>query len=83
MKRTLAFLCALALMLSLVPGAAFAATQDLQAEIDAGAETIVLEADASDITVTRDTTIDLNGYDLSDVTVLGGTLYLLDSQTAD
>jgi len=85
MKRILAFLCVLALVLSVVPAAAFAAdNQDLQAEINANAEEIiVLEAAASNVTVNRDITIDLNGHDLDGVTVTGGTLYLLDSQTAD
>ena len=84
MKRIFALLFVLAMMLSLVPAAVFATAQDLQALIDAGAEeTIVLEADASNITVSRDTTIDLNGHNLDGVTVTGGTLYLLDSQTAD
>ena len=84
MKRILAFLCVLAMMLSVVNPAAFAAENDLQAAIDAGTEEIlVLEADASDITVNRDTTIDLNGHNIDGVTVLAGTLYCLDSATAD
>ena len=77
MKRILAFLCVLAMMLSVIPAAAFASEQASTAEI------IVLEADASNITINCDTIIDLNGYDIDGVTVTGGTLYLLDSQTAD
>ena len=77
MKRILSFLCMLAMLLSVVNPAAFAA------EETAGAETIVLEADASNVTVNRDTIIDLNGHNLDGVTVTGGTLYCMDSQTAD
>jgi len=84
MKKLVSILCVLAMMLSLIPAAAFAAEQELQAAIDAGAEEIiVLEADASNVTVNRDTTIDLNGHSIDGVTVTGGTLYCLDSQTAD
>ena len=77
MKKLITALCVMAMLLSVVNPAAFAA------EETAGTETIVLEADASNVTVNRDTIIDLNGHNLDGVTVTGGTLYCMDSQTAD
>ena len=80
MKRLLAILCTLALVLSVINPAVFAAeNSDLQvAKDDDSFEIIVLEEDTSNLTVNRDTTIDLNGYDLDGVSVQSGTLYLLD-----
>lgn len=43
----------------------------------------VLEADATGLEFTGDNYVDLNGHSLSGVTVTGGTLYCMDSQTAD
>ena len=56
----------------------------LQAAVeDYTAGVIQLCSDAADITVTKDVYLDLNGHSISDVTVTGGTLYCMDSQTAD
>ena len=84
MKKYLSLFCVLAMVLGVVSPAAMAAEQDLQATVTTNAEEIiVLEADASDITINGDTVIDLNGHNLGGVTVTGGTLYCMDSQTAD
>jgi len=85
MKRLLAILCTLAMMLSVINPTVFAAeNSSLQAAVDNNiADIIVLEEDASNITVNRDTTIDLNGHNIDGVTVLAGTLYCMDSATAD
>ena len=77
MKKLLSVLCVLAMLVSVVNPAAFAAIDDDTSEI------IVLEEDASNLTVNRDTTIDLNGHNIDGVSVLAGTLYLMDSATAD
>ena len=54
------------------------------AAVSAAEQTVVvLEADAVDLIVNGDTTIDLNGHAINGVTVTDGTLYCLDSQTAD
>ena len=85
MKRLLAILCTLALMLSVINPAVFAAeNSSLQAAKDDDSfEIIVLEEDTSNLTVNRDTYLDLNGHDLTGVSVTGGTLYIRDSATAD
>lgn len=44
---------------------------------------VQLLTDAGDIAVNKDTYLDLNGFDVADVTVAGGTLYVMDSQTDD
>ena len=44
---------------------------------------IVLQDNARNITVSRDTRLDLNGYDIEGVTVASGTLYCMDSATDD
>ena len=44
---------------------------------------VQLLTDAGNITVTKDTYLDLNGFDVADVAVTGGTLYVMDSQTDD
>ncbi len=44
---------------------------------------IQLLTDADSITVNKDTYLDLNGFDINDVTVTNGTLYVMDSQTDD
>ena len=41
------------------------------------------DAADADITITQDTYIDLNGYDIGSAEVTGGTLFLYDSQTDD
>lgn len=58
---------------------------DAIAEYEGGKAVIKLLDDASkdNITITQDTYIDLNGYDLGSVTVTAGTLFLYDSQTDD
>jgi len=96
MKRIVAFLCVVALMLGVVNPAVFASdsataatngTQtysSLQAAVDGYTDgVIVLEENASNITVNRDTYVDLNGHSIENVTVTGGTLYCADSETAD
>jgi len=42
-----------------------------------------LQADVEELTFGQDTRLDLNGYDIGNVTVTGGTLYVMDSQTDD
>ena len=74
MKRILAFFCMLVMVASLLNPAVFAQTEET---------VITLEADTSNMTVTGDTYIDLNGHSIDGVTVTGGTLYCMDSQTAD
>ena len=44
---------------------------------------IQLQADADSLTFSEDTYLDLNGYDVENVTVTAGTLYVMDSQTDD
>ena len=44
---------------------------------------IQLQADADSLTFDKDTYLDLNGYDVANVTVTAGTLYVMDSQTDD
>lgn len=44
---------------------------------------IQLQADADSLTFDKDTYLDLNGYDVENVTVTAGTLYVMDSQTDD
>ena len=44
---------------------------------------IQLQADADSLTFSEDTYLDLNGYDVANVTVTAGTLYVMDSQTDD
>lgn len=44
---------------------------------------VQLLADAGSITVNKDTYLDLNGFDVENVTVANGTLYVMDSQTDD
>ena len=78
MKKLITTLCVMAMLLSVVNPAAFAAEETNSTE-----GIVVLEADASNVTVNRDTIIDLNGHNLDGVTVTGGTLYCMDSQTAD
>ena len=64
----------LAMIVSLLNPSVFAQTEET---------VITLEADASNMTLTGDTYIDLNGHSIDGVTVMGGTLYCMDSQTAD
>ena len=42
-----------------------------------------LQAAATELTFDKDTVLDLNGYSLNGVTVTNGTLYLMDTKTAD
>ena len=49
----------------------------------ADADVIILQEDTASITVTEDTYLNLNGFDVSSVTVSGGKLYVFDGQTDD
>lgn len=73
MKRFSIFLILVFLLGAAILGVSAAQTQDM----------IVLEADATGLEFTGDTYVDLNGYSISGVTVTNGTLYCMDSQTAD
>ncbi|MBO5867512.1 MAG: glycoside hydrolase family 95 protein, partial [Oscillospiraceae bacterium] len=44
---------------------------------------VQLLTDAGDITIAKDTYLDLNGFDVANATVTGGTLFVMDSQTDD
>ena len=83
MRKLICALCVLTMMLSAASPVAFAVEDgNLQAAENAGIT--VLQADASDLTIECDTTIDLNGYDIDGVTVAeGATLYVRDSRTDD
>lgn len=63
----------------------FDSLQDAMENYEGGKAVIKLLDDASDadITITQDTYIDLNGYNIGSATVTGGTLYVYDSQTDD
>ena len=73
MKRISIFLILAFLLGAAILGVNAAQTQDM----------IVLEADATGLEFTGDTYVDLNGHSISGVTVTDGTLYCMDSQTAD
>ena len=83
MKRKIAFLCLLAMVLGVVNPAVFAVENNTVLQAEPMDEITVLEADTQDLTVQGDMTIDLNGHHLDGVTVLDGTLYCMDSSTAD
>ena len=96
MKRIVAFLCVVALMLGVANPAVFAAEtaaaatngaenySSLQAAVnDYTSGVIVMQANAQDLTVNRDVYLDLNGHTVENVTVTGGTLYCKDSETDD
>ena len=76
-RRILSVLCAVATVLGMIVVPAYAT--------DAAADSAVtlLTENAVDLTVTGDTYIDLNGYDIIGVTVEDGTLYVSDSKTDD
>ena len=63
----------------------FDSLQDAIEDYEGGKAVIKLLDDASDadITITQDTYIDLNGYDIGSVDVNDGTLFVYDSQTDD
>ena len=97
-KRILSLICTLAILLGMVTVPAFAADAVETGAAINGEETysslqaavddyffgiIVLQEDAQDVTVSRDVYLDLNGHNVADVTVTGGTLYVSDSQTDD
>ena len=94
--KVLALLCALALMLGALYATAFAADTDVVAvngaqsysSLQSAVENyesgvIVLQKDASDITVDGDVYMDLSGHSIENVTVTAGTLYCMDSETDD
>ena len=96
MKKLIAILCVIALVVGVVNPAVFAAEpvcgasngtelfSSLQAAVDSyTAGVIVLEDNASDLTVAQDVYLDLNGYSIENVMVTGGTLYCMDSKTDD
>ncbi len=83
MKKLICVLCVLTMVLSGVSPAVFA-TGSSDPYVIENAETTILQADADNITIECDTTIDLNGYDIDGVAVAeGATLYICDSQTDD
>ena len=92
-QRVLSILCAVATLLGMVTVPAYAAEaatngsdsySGLQEAVDAYASGVIrLAEDAADITVTKDTYIDLNGHSIAGITVTGGVLYCVDSQTDD
>ena len=59
----------------------YTSVQEALNAFDGGA--VKLLTDAGDILVDKDTYLDLNGYDVANVTVANGTLYVMDSQTDD
>ena len=59
----------------------FTTVQTALNDFETGA--VQLLTDAASITVSKDTYLDLNGFDVGDVNVTGGTLYVMDSQTDD
>lgn len=63
----------------------FDSLQDAIEGYEGGKAVIKLLDDASDadITITQDTYIDLNGYDIGSADVTSGTLFMYDSQTDD
>lgn len=61
--------------------AGYTTVQDALDAFQSGAVQILTDVDS--IAVTKDTYLDLNGFDIGDVTVTGGTLYVMDSQTDD
>ena len=75
-------LCVLTVSVSAVESTADTGTLQ-QALNEYSSGVIRLEADASSVTVTKDVCIDLNGHNIYGVTVTGGTLYCMDSQTDD
>ena len=86
MKRFLSAFCALAMLLSVLNLAVFASAEDDAAQNVQSTEAtgvITLQEDTADLTVTEDTYLDLNGYDITNVVVTGGTLYCSDSKTDD
>ena len=86
MKRFLSAFCALAMLLSVLNLAVFASAEDDTAQNVQSTEAtgvITLQEDTADLTVTEDTYLDLNGYDITNVVVTGGTLYCSDSKTDD
>lgn len=55
---------------------------DIQSAVSAASGGIIqLEANVDSIVIDQETCIDLNGYDITNVTVSSGTLYVLDSAT--
>ena len=82
MKKTISFLCVLALLLS-VASSVFAANPGTVFQGGDALAVTVLEEDLKDLTVNGDMTVDLNGHNIDGVTVLEGTLYIKDSATAD
>ena len=91
MRRFLSALCALSVLLSMICLTTFAAAENggqsygsLQDALDNYTSgVIVLKEDAQNIAVSRDVYLDLNGHTVEGVTVTGGTLYCMDSQTDD
>ena len=53
------------------------------ATVDENGSVTAVGVGSANITVTKDTYLDLNGFDVADVAVTGGTLYVMDSQTDD
>jgi len=83
MRKLICALCVLTMMLSAASPVAFA-VEDGNLQAVENAAITVLQADASDLTIECDTTIDLNGYDIDGVAVAeGATLYIRDSRTDD
>ena len=71
-SKLLIILCALALMIGLLGMTA-----------SAEADVLILQEDTDSITVTQDTYLNLNGFDVGSVTVSSGMLYVFDGQTDD
>ena len=59
----------------------YATVEEALASFQSGV--VQLLTDAGNITVNKDTYLDLNGFNVSDVTVTNGILYVMDSQTDD
>lgn len=71
-RKFLLVMCALVLLIG-----ALGMTASAEADV------IILQEDTASITVTEDTYLNLNGYDVGSVTVSSGKLYIFDSQTDD
>ncbi|MBR2311022.1 MAG: glycoside hydrolase N-terminal domain-containing protein [Oscillospiraceae bacterium] len=59
----------------------YATVEDALNEYESGV--VQLLTDVNSISVNKDTYLDLNGFDVADVAVVAGTLYVMDSQTDD
>ncbi len=83
-KRLACCILAVVLTLTCVPMTQATAYTNLQEAVDdAGAGVVQLWKNEETLTVSKDVVLDLNGYNIQSVTVSGGTLRVLDSQTDD